>query len=264
MTYHEANRFTQQLFGGLLGASYPTKLILAHRSGGRCAFPGCDTHLVHEGESGESTVIGEAAHVFGEKPGAARYAAAMSDAERNAVKNLIYMCPNHHTVIDKLPDAWPADVLLKLKNTHEARAFAAMGEAFASVEFPELEAAVAWISFQPPTLAEGFALIPPEEKIQKNRLTDRSRNLIAMGLVARKVVHEFVEAETQQDNDFPERLRSGFLSEYHRLRKGGHTGDELFELMCAFAEKGFTKRVERAAGLSVLVYLFEVCDVFEK
>ena len=74
----------------------------------------------------------------------------------------------------------------------------------------------------------------------------------------------YVEAETQLDADFPERLKAGFLEEYFKQRKDGHKGDELFELMCAFAQRGLKKQVDRTAGVAVLVYLFEICDVFEK
>lgn len=74
----------------------------------------------------------------------------------------------------------------------------------------------------------------------------------------------YVEAETQLDPDFPERLKAGFLEKYYALRKVGHKGDELFELMCEFAQQGLKRQSDRTAGLAVLIYLFEICDVFEK
>ena len=43
----------------------------------------------------------------------------------------------------------------------------------------------------------------------------------------------------------------------------GHKGrHEPFELMCAFAQRGLRKQGDRTAGIAVLVYLFEICDVF--
>lgn len=53
---------------------------------------------------------------------------------------------------------------------------------------------------------------------------------------SRVTVGDYVEAEAQLDPDFPERLKAGFLEEYYARRKEGHKGDELFELMCAFAQ----------------------------
>ncbi|MCK1338284.1 hypothetical protein ABIB06_007375 [Bradyrhizobium sp. LB8.2] len=249
-----------------MGASYPTKILLAFRSGGICAFPGCAKPLVYTAIVGDDTAVGEAAHIAGEKPAAARYDATMTDAQRDHVDNLIYMCEGDHTVIDKVPADWPTANLLALKATHEEKASAAIAEAFSDVAFPELQHAVAWVSSQPPATVSGpnFDLLPPEEKIKKNDLSNGSRHTIAAGLSSRTTVADFVAAETQLDPDFPDKLKSGFLAEYFRLRHQGHKGNELFELMCAFSQRGLKSQGDRTAGLAVLIYLFEICDVFEK
>ncbi len=90
-----------------MAASYPTKIILAFRSGGVCAFPECGKHLTYDAKEGEDTYVAEAAHIRGEEPGAARYDPSMSDAERDNVRNLIYLCTDHHTIIDKVEADWP-------------------------------------------------------------------------------------------------------------------------------------------------------------
>ena len=59
-----------------MGASYPTRIILAFRSGGVCAFPKCGKHLTYDAQVGDDTYVGEAAHIRGEKPTAARYLGA--------------------------------------------------------------------------------------------------------------------------------------------------------------------------------------------
>ena len=82
--------------------------------------------------------------------------------------------------------------------------------------------------------------------------------------MSRETVADYVEAEAQLGPDFPERLKAGFLEEYFGKRKEGHKGDDLFELMCAFAQRGLRKQADKTAGIAVLVYLFEICDVFEK
>ena len=249
-----------------MGASYPTKILLAFRSGGICAFPGCAKPLVYTAILGDDTAVGEAAHIKGEKPTAARYEANMTDAERDHVDNLIYMCEGDHTIIDKVPADWPTPKLLALKAAHETKASAAIAEAFADIAFPELRHAVAWVSSQPPAAPSvpSFVLLPPEEKIKKNDMSNGSRHTIAAGLSSRTTVADFVEAETQFDPDFPDELKSGFLTEYYRLRHQGHKGNELFELMCAFSQRGLKSQGDRTAGLAVLIYLFEICDVFEK
>ena len=227
-------------------------------------MPNCGKHLTYDSPSGDDTYFGEAAHIRGEKPKAARYDASMTDAERDHVDNLLYLCTEHHTIIDDAPADWPTSTLMDLKAKHERLVRDAMEGAFPDIAFPELQNAVAWVSNQPPAPNGSFDLTAPNEKIKKNALSNGSRHIVAAGLMSRETVANYVEAETQLDPEFPERLKAGFLEEYFKRRKEGHKGDELFELMCAFAQRGLRKQADRTAGVAVMVYLFEICDVFEK
>lgn len=247
-----------------MAATYPTKVLLAFRSGGVCAFPKCGKHLTYESKSGADTYVAEAAHIRGEKPSAARYDISMTDEERDSVHNLIYMCTDHHTIIDKVETDWPVADLLALKTAHEAQVRQAIEERFADVSFPELERAISWVTSQAPAPNGSFDVMAPDAKIKKNALTNGSRHIIAAGIAARATVAAYVEAEAQLDSDFPDRLKAGFLAEYYSLRTDGHKGDELFELMCSFAQRGLHNHADRTAGIAVLIYLFEICDVFEK
>ena len=84
-----------------------------------------------------------------------------------------------------------------------------------------------------------------------------------MGLAVSKEVRAFVEQEAKIEADFPEKLTAGFLV-YYRLWREGFKGDELFDLMCRFAQQGMETQQQRSGGLAVLIYLFEACEVFEK
>lgn len=248
-----------------MAASYPTRVILAFRSGGICAFPKCARPLTYEATHGADTYTGEAAHIEGEKPKAARYNAAMTDEERDAIENLIYMCSDHHTVIDNVEEDWPTESLKALKAEHERKVRVLLEEGFADVAFPDLQMIVEWVSSESPsTDVLSFDIVPPDEKIKTNDLSVGSRNIIAAGLAGRRAVSQFVEQEAQLDVYFPERLKAGFLEQYYKLRRGDTYGDVLFEMMCAFAQRGAKSQAERTAGIAVLVYLFEICDVFEK
>jgi hypothetical protein len=213
---------------------------------------------------GEDTYVAEAAHIRGEKLGAARYDSSMTDEERDNVRNLMYLCTDHHTIIDKVEADWPTSVLQGLKEDHERLVRQAIEDAFADVAFPELQNAVSWVANQAPATNGTFELTAPDGKIKKNALSNGSRHIIAAGLAARATVGDYVEAEAQLDPDFPERLKAGFLAEYYARRKEGYKGDELFELMCAVAQRGLRRQADKAAGIAVLIYLFEICDVFEK
>ena len=249
-----------------MGASYPTKVLLAFRNGDRCALPGCCRQLTVDDPNGQAPVVtGEAAHIAGEKPDAARYVSTMTDDERNHYNNLIYLCGDCHTRIDKQEDAFPIPMLQQIKADHEKRAREAMNAAFADIGFPELRMATEWMSkVSPSQSAVDFTLVAPDAKIHRNGLSSASRLTIAMGISASPTVAAFVEQESLTDSDFPERLKAGFLEEYYRLRKEGFRGDELFEFMCEFAQRGMREQSKRTAGLAVLIYLFERCEVFEK
>ena len=159
----------------------------------------------------------------------------------------------------------PSKKLLEIKENHEIKVRQAIADAFVDVGFPELEEATRWImQIQPHESDQNFSLIPSEDKLRKNDLGNGSRNVITMGLSVVKDVGTYVKDISQIEADFPDRLKTGFLSEYYRLKRQGHTGDVLFELMCRFAQRGFEREVQRSAGLALLVYLFEKCEVFEK
>jgi hypothetical protein len=245
--------------------STSTKILLAMRSGGVCALPNCGRHLTYDAVVGTDTYVAEAAHIKGEKAGSARHDTSMSPDERNAIDNLMYLCADHHTIIDKVKADWPVEKLIAIKADHERRVRETMIEAFADVAFPQLASAVSWISAQPSLIGVvSFDVTRPDAKIRKNALSNSSRNIILGGLVSRATVAAYVEAEAKLDPDFPEKLKSGFLTEYYALKHRGHAGDELFELMCAFSQQGLRSQADRTAGLAVLVYLFEICDVFER
>lgn len=249
-----------------MGASYPTKVRLAARSGDQCAFPGCNKKLTLDGgKKSEITLIGVAAHIAGEEPSSARYDPAMTPKERDHFNNLIYLCRDHHHIIDEQEGDYPVEELHKWKKEHADKVREAMNEAFAEVGFPELEQVTDWITdVQPKPTSRDFSLVPPADKIKKNELSERVYSTMTMGLSIAQEVRAFINAEVKIDNDFPERLKVGFLKEYYRLRKNGYKGDELFDLMCKFSQRGFKENVKKAAGLAVLMYLFEACEVFEK
>ena len=259
-----------------MSVTYSTKLILANRSGDLCAMPNCGHHLTTDID-GNTANIGVAAHIAGEHSGhpptrknrAARYDPNMTDEQRNSYPNLIYLCRNCHQEIDVIPhgeNKYPVPFLSAVKTAHESKVQDAINNAFASVAFPELAAATHWADSAAVTPAEhNFQLLPPEEKIKVNELGNRSRLTITMGLSVSAEVRKFIEGCAQTDPIFPDKLAAGFLEEYYRLRKEGTPpGDDLFDLMCRFAQSGFTDQPRRSAGLAVFVYLFETCEVFEK
>lgn len=103
-------------------ASVSTRAKLYRRALGLCAMPGCDADLQFDTSDGPEFVA-VAAHIHGEKKGSARYLTQLSLPERNAIDNLLLMCPTHHSQIDADEDGWPAERLHELKAQQERRAF---------------------------------------------------------------------------------------------------------------------------------------------
>ena len=82
---------------------------LCLRSGNRCAFPGCnDILIVDKTDKDGESIVGEMAHIKGEKPNAPRYDHNMSDEERNGYSNRILLCRKHHKIIDDQWDILPS------------------------------------------------------------------------------------------------------------------------------------------------------------
>lgn len=96
--------------------------ILWAAAGGRCAFPNCSQQLCF-GEAGEFApfTLGEMAHICGEKPGSNRHNPAQTPRDRDDYLNLILLCPNHHTLIDRKEneEMYSVGVLRQMKVTHE-------------------------------------------------------------------------------------------------------------------------------------------------
>ena len=251
-----------------------TKRALAFRSGNRCAMPNC-RELLSEPDGDEFTQFGRAAHIAGEYGGgkrgrpSVRFDPAMTPEERNSLSNLLYLCQKCHTKIDAHPHGerdYPVATLLKIKAEHEEGVAAAMDEALASVGFAELETVTRWVTeVLPPPPGQDFSRISIEDKIRKHHLSVASRNLIRTHLAAAPQVRSFIQSLNQDNPGFADRLKSGFLEYYHGLRREGQSsGEDLFSSMCVFARRGFRDLKTQLAAQAVLVYLFEICEVFEQ
>ena len=77
------------------------------------------------------------------------------------------------------------------------------------------------------------------------------------------MVQEYVESTSTVDRTFVNRLTTGFINEYQERRNDGYEGDSLFEALRMFSAQGRLDVRNQCAGLAVLVYLFERCEVFE-
>lgn len=92
--------------------------LLWGRAASRCAI--CRCQLTQDSKSTASQFpIGEQAHIVGEKVDSPRGHSPLSPDERNRYHNLILLCPNRHTEIDKNAADYPVERLHQLKTDLE-------------------------------------------------------------------------------------------------------------------------------------------------
>lgn len=77
----------------------------------------CQIGLITYSSDGTPSVLGEMAHIHGENPQSMRYDATLPDDFVNSAANLILLCPNCHTQIDKKENQidYPPEKLYELK-----------------------------------------------------------------------------------------------------------------------------------------------------
>ena len=94
--------------------------LLWGRAAGMCSFPGCGTKLTQDKKlATDSFPLGEQAHIIGLTKASPRGKSNLTRKERNSYFNLILLCPNHHTLIDKDPDDYTIEKLHYFKDQHE-------------------------------------------------------------------------------------------------------------------------------------------------
>jgi len=235
--------------------------LLWGKSASRCAI---DKEILHKpGKEGKDYPIGEMAHIEGEKPGAARYNANMTDEERNNYQNLVLLCPTHHAIIDKDESEYTVEKLKQIKKLHEKWVEDSLRKHITDITFAELEVILKYLMSAPvPIQDEAITVIPPGQKIKKNELSVGVGNLITMGMMQAKLIEHYLNKHP--DIQFANRLKAGFVKKYEELCKIDFEADMLFYELLDFASNYSSDFKQTAAGLSVLAYFFEKCYVFEE
>lgn len=249
---------------GSRGISEKDKKILGWRSGNRCALPDCRRELIIDrNETDSESIVGDFAHIKGERPGSARYDASMSDQERNAYANRILVCKVCHKRVDDQPNEYTVEKLLEIKKQHEHYIRTSTANGMIGVTFKELSAITGFLSSDSMPPSDSYSVVAPKQKIERNSFSATTERMITMGMTQVRQVSSFVDHFPE--DDLGERLKHIFLVEYERLRDEEHlTGDDLFDHLLESVSKNSSSFKERAAALAVLVYLFEKCEVFER
>ena len=111
---------------GRVNPTSQTRLRLFSDSAGHCHRPECRRPLFSE-EGQADYHIAEMAHILAANDGGPRAAPELAEESRASYCNLILLCPNCHTMIDKCPDQFPDAVLREWKLHHKSLIYEAMG-----------------------------------------------------------------------------------------------------------------------------------------
>ena len=188
----------------------------------------------------------------------------MSDEERRDYTNLIYLCRDHHREIDRQEKTFPVALLREFKAKHERHVFERFRAEQPNVGFAELEVLTKAIAGPRVAFDDSLDLLPLREKMAKNDMSEASHGLLTMATSTTCETSAFVERSAALDPNFPNRIRAGFQVEYRRLFADGFRGDGLFAALCDFASRGSSDIRQKVAGIGIVGYLFERCEVFER
>jgi HNH endonuclease len=87
------------------------------KSQDQCAMPRCTSPLT----IGDS-ILGEVCHIRARRKRGPRYDATLSTADIDQFHNLVLLCPTCHTLVDKDPRTYSAELLQDIKELHERNA----------------------------------------------------------------------------------------------------------------------------------------------
>ena len=99
----------------MAGPSEKTVKRLFALSRNRCAYPRCETPIVHS----SGTITGEVCHIKAQSTGGPRFDSKQSDEARHAFDNLLLLCSVHHRIVDERPDTYTVELLAEMKEMHE-------------------------------------------------------------------------------------------------------------------------------------------------
>ena len=86
------------------------ELLLA-AFGGQCLFRGCDA----PGRLSNGTRLLQIAHIYSMAPGSLRFDPRVTHDELVSLENLVFVCPNHHVLIDRQRDTYSPEELTRLR-----------------------------------------------------------------------------------------------------------------------------------------------------
>ncbi|MCY4466347.1 MAG: hypothetical protein OXE46_12500 [Chloroflexi bacterium] len=237
--------------------------LLWRLSAFRCSYPNCQKELYRKGEAGDRHAnIGEMAHIFAHSKNGPRPNPDGFSEDTNKYENLILLCREHHTIVDVQTNKYTVKQLQHMKLDHERW----VADRLATEDFnsADLESIIRWLSNNSELPPGDFLLIPPRHKISKNGFSAGIQKHLNVGFPRTHEVKTYVMHRASLEPDFEARLLNAMLTQYHDYKKTSISSNHLFVDMVQFACGNSRDHVKWLAGIVLVVYFFERCEIFEK
>lgn len=134
------------------------------------------------------------------------------------------------------------------------------------ISYAELETVMGFVmdNVSSDTQTSDFTDTEPEKKLVLNELSDDVRDLLTQGFRKAQLVDAFVKHTATMHPKFPDRVAAGFKNRFQSDEARGLQGDALFHSLLDFASNRSRDIRRQLAALSVITYLFNICEVFKK
>jgi hypothetical protein len=132
---------------------------------------------------------------------------------------------------------------------------------FLDVEVQDVVPIVKAIEDLPPAPLQHIRPVPPD-KLQLNGLSSDAEHLLLHGMYRADAVAKYFDGQTQRVT-FRDDLGARFKGKYVDLRNSGLEPDLILDGLLAWIIGPIPSSRERAAGLAVIAFFFEQCDIFE-
>ena len=228
----------------------------------------CKTKIVLNATENDGVAqIGEIAHIIGSSEDGPRGDGNFPKDKLDDYENLILLCPTCHKKIDKQANSYSPSELHEIKSNHEKWIDEQLEVSNLEVSSKELDIIIRNISsgdYESLFSFEEFEHIDVSDKIDKNDFSNQVKRFLDIGLMKTYEVKSFVTEMDKLDKNFINRLKSFFKVKYLELKEKYDDNDEIFLELWNYIKKDTNSFIEEAAALSVLCYMFELCEVFEK
>lgn len=243
-----------------------TLKLLYGLSGGVCAK--CKRQIIFLDDNLENpTQTADICHIVAIREKGPRGDPNFPKDKLNEYENLILLCGACHDEVDLLTNIYTVDKLDELKKNHVEWFLRNMEQGSVEFGIPELELIVEIISsgkYSEIPMEISFNSIDISEKIKKNAFCNEVKGLIKTGLIRTPEVRDYFAEIGVVHKKFIPKLKYLFKQEYNKLKNDGKDNDTIFFDLLGLLDKKYSTMSEKSAALTVLVYMFEICEVFEK